>query len=236
MNKWIFDENVVAKGIVALKSSGRIPLIDIQQGSGLLKRHQQKKYESAINFSAPKALIDCGRYNPPSGTVRVWYAADSAVTAAAEAYGRVFHSVGKISYPESALKQHYMCSVDVLKTVSVIDVIELCSRLHIPTDNVENEDYTFPQWLMEYLHTNFGLEYDGIAYTSRHKRYKLCYAFWESPKTISAFGDTPNGMQSYASYVETDANIIPRWWHKSAMTGSEMFEDLLEFEITSEPM
>nr|VXZ81510.1 RES domain [Klebsiella pneumoniae] len=107
----------------------------------------------------------------------VWYASDSALTAAAEAYGRLFHLKGTISYPESVLSQHYMCSVDVARTVKVIDVVALCELLHIPLDSLENEDYTFPQWLMEHLYTHFGRDYDGIAYTSRHKRYKRCYAF-----------------------------------------------------------
>lgn len=236
MNKWTFDKTVVAQGIAAQNNSGRIPAIDIQQGPGLLKRHQRKLYKSAINFSAPIEKDDCGRYNPPGGSVAVWYASDSALTAAAEAYGRLFHLKGKISYPESVLSQHYMCSVDVARTVTVIDVVALCELLHIPLDSLENEDYTFPQWLMEHLYTHFGRDYDGIAYTSRHKRYKRCYAFWERPGSTPAFTDTPQGMWPYASYVETDEGMFPKGWYKGTMSGEEMFEELLGFEITPEPM
>ncbi len=85
MTKWTFDKTVVAQGIAAQNNSGRIPAIDIQQGPGLLKRHQRKLYKSAINFSAPIEKDDCGRYNPLGGSVAVWYASDSALTAAAEA-------------------------------------------------------------------------------------------------------------------------------------------------------
>ncbi|MCA6984005.1 RES family NAD+ phosphorylase [Pectobacterium brasiliense] len=165
MIKWTFDKTVVAQGIAAQNNSGRIPAINIQQGPDLLKRHQRKLYKSAINFSAPIEKDDCGRYNPLGGSVAVWYASDSALTAAAEAYGRLFHLKGTISYPESVLSQHYMCSVDVVRTVKVIDVVALCELLHIPLDSLENEDYTFPQWLMEHLYTHFGRDYDGIAYT-----------------------------------------------------------------------
>lgn len=235
MTKWTFDKKVVAQGIDVQHKAGRIPVIDIQPGSGLLKRHQRKLYESAINFSAPKEKEDCGRYNPPGGRVAVWYASDSALTAAAEAYGRLFHLKGTISYPEAVLSQHYMCSVDVVRTVKVIDVVELCELLHIPLDSLENEDYTFPQWLMEHLHTHFGSDYDGIAYTSRHKRYKRCYAFWERPGSTPAFTDTPHGMEPYFSYEETDKGMFPKGWHKVTMSGEEMFEVLLGFEITPEP-
>ena len=172
----------------------------------------------------------------PGGSVAVWYASDSALTAAAEAYGRLYHLKGTKSYPESVLSQHYMCSVDVMKTVKVIDVVALCELLHIPLDSLENEDYTFTQWLMEHLYTHFGRDYDGIAYTSRHKRYKRCYAFWERPGITPAFTDTPQGMAPYASYVETDKGMFPKWWHKGMMSGEEMFEELPGFEITPEPM
>lgn len=166
----------------------------------------------------------------------VWYASDSALTAAAEAYGRLFHLKGTISYPESVLSQHYMCSVDVIRTVKVIDIVALCELLHIPLDSLESEDYTFTQWLMEYLYTHHGNDYDGIAYTSRHKRYKHCYAFWKRPNSTPAFADTPYGMVPYASYRETDTGMFPEWWHKGVMSGEEMFEELLGFEITPEPM
>ncbi|MGE9627386.1 RES family NAD+ phosphorylase, partial [Escherichia coli] len=66
----------------------------------------------------------------------VWYASDSALTAAAEAYGRLLHLEGTISYPESVLSQHYMCSVDVMRPVKVIDVVALCELLHIPLDSL----------------------------------------------------------------------------------------------------
>jgi len=236
MTKWKFDKTFVAQGIAAQQQSGRIPAIDIQQGSGLLKRHQRKLYKSAINFSAPMGKDDCGRYNPLGGSVAVWYASDSALTAAAEAYGRLFHLKGAISYPESVLSQHYMCSVDVVRTVKVIDAVALCELLHIPLDSLENEDYTFPQWLMEHLYTHFGSDYDGIAYTSRHKRYKRCYAFWERQGSTSAFADTPQGIEPYASYLDTDEGMFPEGWHKEMISGEEMFEELLGFEITPEPM
>lgn len=236
MTKWTFDKTVVAQGIVALNDSGRIPAIDIQPASGLLKRHQRMWYESAINFSAPVGKDECGRYNPPGGSVAVWYAADSALTAAAEAYGRLFHLKGTISYPESVLSQHYMCSVDVVRAVNVIDVVTLCESLHIPLDSLENEDYTFTHWLLEHLYTHYGHDYDGIAYTSRHKRYKRCYAFWQRQGRTPAFTDTPQGMWPYASYVETDEGMFPKGWHKETMSGEEMFEELLGFEITPEPM
>lgn len=236
MTKWTFEKNIVAQGIAAKNKSGRIPSIDIQPGSGLLKRHQRALYESAINFRAPIEENECGRYNPPGGCVAVWYASDSALTAAAEAYGRLLHLEGTISYPESVLSQHYMCSVDVMRPVKVIDVVALCELLHIPLDSLENEDYTFTQWLMEHLYTHFGRDYDGIAYTSRHKRYKRCYAFWERPDSTPAFTDTPQGMVPYASYIENDEGIFPKGWHKGTMSGEEMFEELLGFEITPEPM
>lgn len=89
MTKWTFEKTVVAQGIAAQNNSGRIPAIDIQQGPGLLKRHQRKLYKSAINFSAPIEKDDCGRYNPLGGSVAVWYASDSALTAAAEAWAFV---------------------------------------------------------------------------------------------------------------------------------------------------
>lgn len=236
MIKWIFDEAVIANGIAAQKKSERIPAIDILQGPDRLKRHQGKLYKSAINFSAPIEKDVCGRYNPPGGNVAIWYAADSALTAAAEAYGRLFHLKGTIYYPESVLSQHYMCSVDITRAVKVIDVVTLCELLHIPLDSLENEDYTFTQWLMEHLHTHFGRDYDGIAYTSRHKRYKHCYAFWIRQNSTPAFADTPHGMVPYASYRETDTGMFPEWWHKGSMSGEEMFEELLGFEITPEPI
>ncbi len=41
MFKWIFDKTLVAQGMAAQNTSGRISTIDIQQGPGLLKRHQR---------------------------------------------------------------------------------------------------------------------------------------------------------------------------------------------------
>ncbi|HCC0888808.1 TPA: RES family NAD+ phosphorylase [Salmonella enterica] len=235
MNKWIFDENKVAQGILALKGTVRFPVLTIQSGTDVLKRHQKKLYSSAINFGAPVEDEDCGRYNPLGGRIAVLYASDSSLTAAAEAYGRLLHLTGQIAYPESVLSQHYMCSIDVVRTVVVIDVVGLCQLLHIPLDSLENEDYRFTQWLMEFLHTHFGNDFDGIAYTSRHNRYKRCYAFWECPTSQPAFADTPAGMVPYASYHETDTGIFPKGWNKTSMSGEEMFEELLGFEITSEP-
>jgi len=235
LNKWMFNENQVAQGILALKRTARIPSEMIRSGTGVLKRHQMKRYASAINFSAPVEWSKCGRYNPPGGSVSVWYASDSSLTAAAEAYGRLFHLTGTIRYPESVLWQHFMCSIDVTRTVEVIDVVSLCQRLHIPLDSLENEDYTFPQWLMAFLHTHFASDYDGIAYSGRHVRYKHCYAFWERPGMLPAFADTPGGMVPYARYQETDSGIFPAWWNKTTMSGEDMFEELLGFEITAEP-
>lgn len=235
-NKWIFSPTHVAQGILALKSSPRFPTLSIPVGVDVLKRHQKKLYGSAINFAAPLARSNCGRYNPPGGKIGVRYASDSALTAAAEAYGRLLANHGPISYPESVLAQHYMCSIDVVRPVEVVDVVTLCQLLHIPLDSLENEDYTFPQWLMAFLHTHFANDLDGIAYTSRHNRYKRCYAFWERPGHQLAFADTLNGMVPYVSYLETDSGMFPQWWRKTTMSGEEMFETLLGFEITSEPM
>jgi len=234
--KWILNADSVAQAILALKGSLRFPTLTIPNGVGILKRHQKKLYGSAINFAAPVAASDCGRYNPPGGKIGVWYASDSALTAAAEAYGRLLANHGPISYPESVLTQHYMCSIDVVRPVEVVDVVALCQLLHIPLDSLENEDYTFPQWLMAFLHMHFANDVEGIAYTSRHYRYKRCYAFWERPGYKLAFADTLNGMVPYISYVETDAGMFPQWWNKTTMTGEEMFEKLLGFEITAEPM
>ncbi|EGZ8564984.1 RES domain-containing protein, partial [Escherichia coli] len=44
------------------------------------------------------------------------------------------------------------------------------------------------------------------------------------------------GMVPYASYIENDEGIFPKGWHKGTMSGEEMFEELLGFEITPEPM
>lgn len=234
--KWIFNPNHVAQAILALQGSLRFPTLAIQVGVAVLKRHQKKLYSSAINFAAPVAVSECGRYNPPGGKIGVWYASDSALTAAAEAYGRVLVNQGPISYPESVLAQHYMCSIDAVRPVKVIDVVTLCQQLHIPLDSLENEDYTFPQWLMGFLHMHFANDLDGITYTSRHNRYKRCYAFWERPGYPPAFADTLNGMVPYVSYLETDSDMFPQWWNKTTMSGEEMFETLLGFEITAEPM
>lgn len=231
MKKWKFNKSHVEQGIQALAGTERFPELTIQAGSDVLKRHQKKKYSSAIVFGAPSNPLDCGRYNPPGVNLGVLYAADSSLTASAEAYGRMLHQNGQIDYPAAVLSQHFMCSIDVVRTVKVIDVVELCELLHIPLDSLENEDYTFTQWLMQYLNTHFGNEYDGIAYTSRHRRYKRCYAFWERPGLPAAFVDTPDGMKAYASYQETDKGIFPEWWRKSTMTGEEMFEELLNFRI-----
>nr|WP_318381153.1 RES family NAD+ phosphorylase [uncultured Enterobacter sp.] len=235
LKKWNFDKKAVAGGIAALKASNTIPHCVLQCGVAVLKRHQKALYSSAIHFSAPNDVNDCGRFNPPGGKIGVWYASDSALTAAAEAYGRVLHLNGITAYPESVLTQHYMCSVDVVRTVKVIDVVSLCEMLHIPPGYLETEDYAFPQWLMEHLYFHFAKEDDGIAYTSRHKRYKRCYAFWQGPEASSAFSDTLNGMVSYAQYREADTAMFPEWWHKSTMSGEEMFEVLLGFDITPEP-
>ncbi|MDR8378958.1 RES domain-containing protein, partial [Acinetobacter baumannii] len=78
------------------------------------------------------------------------------------------------NYPEKVLHQHYMCSIDVNRTVKAIDIVGLCQLLHIPPDSVENENYTFTQWLMSYLHTHFGSDFDGISYSGRHYRCKRC--------------------------------------------------------------
>lgn len=235
MNKWNFIESHVEQGIQALVGKNRIPELEIQKGPDVLKRHQKKLYPSAVVFGAPIKPLDCGRYNPPGGNIGVLYAADSSLTAAAEAYGRMLHQNGQINYPAAVLGQHFMCSIDVVRTVKVIDVMALCELLHIPLDSLENEDYTFTQWLMEYLYTQFGNEYDGIAYTSRHKRYKRCYAFWERPGLKAAFADTRGGMTPYASYRETDKGMFPEWWKKTTMTGEEMFEELLNFRIIDLP-
>lgn len=235
MDKWIFEEDKVTQGIVALQKVGRIPTVTINPASAVLKRHQKKRYASAVQFSAPVLFEDCGRYNPPGGSIAVWYAADSSLTAAAEAYGRLLHLGGPVNYPEKVLHQHYMCSIDVNRTVKVIDIVGLCQLLHIPPDSVENENYTFTQWLMSFLHTHFGSDFDGISYSGRHYRYKRCYAFWEMPGKPPAFTDTPGGMVPYASFRETDTGIFPVGWHGTFMTGEEMFEELLNFRIMPEP-
>lgn len=236
MIKWTFDPDALAQHIAALSLADRIPVLTVQQGSAMLKRHQKKKYASAICFSAPVNILDCGRYNPPGGEPAVWYAADSSVTAAAEAYGRLLQLTGQIAYPESVLEQHFICAIDVLRPVTVIDLIGLCQSLHVPLDSVENEDYAFPQWLMAHLYTHFGSECDGVAYSSRHYRYRRCYAFWPSPTMPAAFQDTPGGMVPVADYKEYDRAIFPADWEAPFMSGDEILEALLNFRITAEPM
>jgi hypothetical protein len=234
MKKWTFQPEKVKRAIAALKKSGRkIPSIERHAGE-VLKRHQWQCYASAINFTAPIEVEKCGRFNPVGGCIAVWYASDAALTAMAESYGRMVQLVQTVSYPESVLDQHYICSVDVLKEVEVIDVVALLALLHIPLDSLENEDYTFPQWLMERLYTEFGDEYDGIAYDSRHRRYKKCFAFWRKPQSNELFKDTAGGMTSLKDYKEYDAEIFPSDWRSLYISGEDMLEELLNFEITPE--
>ncbi|WP_336142176.1 RES family NAD+ phosphorylase [Erwinia sp. CGal63] len=187
-----------------------------------------------MHFSAPESSEKCGRFNPPGGKIAVWYAADSALTAMAESYGRMFHFAGTISWPESALDQHYICAVKVIRTVKVIDVVRLCELLHIPLDSLENENYDFPQWLMSQL---FCLKnnHAGIAYSSRHCRYKKCYAFWKNPESAHAFKDVSQGRVTIRNYREYDTQLFPPGWKLRWMKGDDMLERLLNFAIVPEP-
>ncbi|MDQ2202679.1 MULTISPECIES: hypothetical protein [Klebsiella] len=51
MDKWIFEEDKVTQGIVALQKVGRIPTVTINPASAVLKRHQKKCYASAVQCS-----------------------------------------------------------------------------------------------------------------------------------------------------------------------------------------
>ena len=233
MNKWTFDQDEVAQGILALKSKGRIPMVTLGIKEAALKRFQHKLYASAIRFSAPTVANDGdpGRYNPPNGSVSVWYAADASITALAESLGRIYHLQGIVSYPQSALAKKYICSVDIINEVKVIDVVKLCTRLHIPLDSIENENYAFTQWLMVFLHTHFQSDADGLSYRSRHHDYKRCYAFWESKGKPCPFQDTRGGMVSVLDYKEYDSQILPKGWGFEYMSGDDMLEEILEFTI-----
>lgn len=43
MIKWTFDPDALAQHIAALSLADRIPVLTVQQGSAMLKRHQKKK-------------------------------------------------------------------------------------------------------------------------------------------------------------------------------------------------
>ncbi|WP_017348627.1 RES family NAD+ phosphorylase [Pantoea sp. A4] len=235
MKKWNFVPEKVAQEIAALKVTERKDTkIELSENS-VLKRHQWKRYESSINFTAPQDSRDCGRYNPLGGRIAVWYASDAALTGMAESYGRVLQLHGTVQYPESLMAVHVICSVDVTKKVRVINVVRLCELLHIPLDSLESEDYNFTQWLMEHLYTFYGDKFDGIAYDSRHKRHKKCYAFWSKPGSEVPFKDTTEGIVSLAEYKEYDSSIFPPDWKDDYMSGDEMLELILNFEIMSEP-
>ncbi|WP_380180163.1 RES family NAD+ phosphorylase [Kalamiella sp. sgz302252] len=234
MRKWTFQSKATAKAIAELVASGQqIPELVLPEGS-ILKRHQWRKYQSAIHFSAPDEAEKCGRFNPPGGKIAVWYAADSALTAMAESYGRMFHLARKIAWPESALSQHYLCAVKVTREIKIIDVIRLCELLHIPLDSLENERYNLPQWLMAHLFALYQDKYAGIAYCSRHCRYLKCYAFWQTPGSAGLFSDVPQGMATISQYKEYDTNLFPPGWRQPWMAGDDMLELLLNFEIISE--
>lgn len=236
MDKWIFEPEKVARGIDALKVQGRNELIIELEERSVVKRHQWKRYASAINFTAPQDASDCGRFNPPGGKIAVWYASDAALTGMAESYGRTLQLHGTVQYPESLMDVHVICSVEVTRRVRLIDIVKLCELLHIPLDSLESENYTFTQWLMERLHTEFGEEFDGIAYDSRHKRYKKCFAFWSQPGSGVPFKDTPNGIVTVSAYKEYDKAIFPSdMKDREYITGEEMLELILNFEVTAEP-
>lgn len=88
---------------------------------------------------------------------------------------------------------------------------------------------------MGYLYALFQDDYDGIAYSSRHRRNKKCYAFWQRPGVTHPFRDTPNGMVTISKYKEYDPGVIPKGWPNVFISGDEMLEELLNFAITAEP-
>lgn len=235
MKRWIFAPEKVARDIATLKLRQRRDLDLALCANSVLKRHQWKKYASAINFTAPYEITACGRFNPPGGEIAVWYASDSALTSMAESYGRVLQLQGTIAYPEVALQSHYICSVDVLRPVKTINVVRLCELLHIPLNALESEDYAFTQWLMHHLFAEYGEEYDGIAYDSRHLRYKKCFAFWRKLTGDIPFKDTAGGMVPLLDYKEYNVELFPPGWMDLYMSGDDMLEILLNFRITPEP-
>ncbi|MBS0969373.1 RES family NAD+ phosphorylase [Nissabacter archeti] len=198
-------------------------------------RSQPGKYESGIHYSAPVEARECGRFNPPGGQIAVLYAADASITAMAEMYGRRCQLEGSVIYPESVLDRHYLCAVETLRTVKVIDMIEILQYMHIPFSDLEGEDYRLPQWLMARLYADYGETFDGIAYDSRHRRYKKCYAFWRQPGRTIPFRDTPGGMWTLREYKEYDSAIFPSGWAESYMTGEALLEEGLNFQIASDP-
>ncbi|WP_146001355.1 RES domain-containing protein [Chimaeribacter arupi] len=134
-------------------------------------RSQPGKYESGIHYSAPVEARECGRFNPPGGQIAVLYAADASITAMAEVYGRTCQLEGSVIYPESVLDQHYLCAVETLMTVKVIDIIGLLQCMHIPFSDLEGEDYRLPQWLMARL---YGVSLDIEHYCTLRFFFDLC--------------------------------------------------------------
>lgn len=214
-----------------LHTEKRIPF-DVREAQAPQRRWQKKSYASGVNYTRPEAPEDMGRYNDPTSQTGICYTADIVATAMAESYGRVYHrSPDEFFLGMSDLQKARIHTLETTRETKVVNMVKLQALLHLTADQVMGEDYSMTQRITDWFANTPGLDYDGIAYKSRHFGEGMCTAYWVREGTSDPLADVANAPAD--EYIDTMKENFPQNWEEKDITGFEIITETLNFKVRS---
>ncbi|WP_369988701.1 RES family NAD+ phosphorylase [Pseudomonas xanthosomatis] len=229
-------ENIVENGtlkqrIIELNAAGKLPDFTLA-ANRTLYRVQNKLYTTANPFNVPHQLKDLGRYNDPLFEMGVWFGAALPTGALAEILGRertgkAFASRTYLNW-EKDLASRYMCEVETLHELKLLDIRRLLTRLGLTADEICGASYGLTQHIVEVVSRLPGRPFAGIAYESRHNPDgSFCYALWKASGEPAPLSE--GKIETFGNYICTGA-IADSF--EGFITLEEMLTELLGYEIT----
>jgi hypothetical protein len=216
--------------------NNRYPTVTITEGAVCYRvqntcNQKGVAYREGFHFWSPTIYL--GRYNDPNGRLAVCYVATKPTSALAEVFGRRHQRV--LKKPElfhigsSDLHHFSMATNTVTKTLKLLDIGGLLSKLGMTTDKIATVDYKITQEIIRFFSDLNDCPIDGIAYRSRHHDDgSYCYALWQAEVNGSTVLNTESIVKLANFVSNTD---FPSWWSYDAIDAEEMLTDILGYEV-----
>ncbi|MFH8136289.1 RES family NAD+ phosphorylase [Pantoea osteomyelitidis] len=213
-----------------LEKQGRIPFI-MRAAKTPQRRWQKRTYPSGVNYARPVKPEEMGRYNDPTGRTGICYTADFAVAAIAESLGRIYQRKPEAFFLGlEDLQTAHIYSLETTRATKIIDMVRLQALLHLTANQIMGEDYSITQAITSWAVNTPGLDYDGIAYLSRHLGTGTCTAYWIRDGRSDPLADVVNSPAD--EYIDTAVENFPQNWTEDDISGFEIVTETLNYRVS----
>lgn len=185
-----------------------------------------------MNYACPEDPKEMGRYNDPTSRTGVCYTADFAAAAIAESLGRIYQrNPDEFILGMGDIEKARIYSLETTRETKVVNIVRLQALLHFTADQVMGGDYSITQGITNWAANTPGLDYDGIAYPSRHFGAGMCTAYWIREGESDPLADVANSLAD--KYLDTAKENFPQNWEEEDITGFEIVTETLNYSVSS---